>query len=223
MDIAIVKKHPYATGAVIVFSILVIYLVMRKGTASSSSTVDTGGGDAVLASVNSAQSLANAQANAQITGATIQGQVATTQINAQLAAAKDSNATALSIVNTQSARDLGIEASKDNASVLIATTGAEAAKQIAATQANTMLGIANISADVAKTQISSINDITTKLGTQKQLGSKIVNVIAAMQGPQAIAANQPTSVATVNAGVAGGPVGFLKALNPAGILSAFFG
>lgn len=217
------KKHPYATGAVIVFSILVIYLVMRKGTASSSSTVDTGGGDAVLASVNSAQSLANAQANAQITGATIQGQVATTQINAQLAAAKDSNATALSIVNTQSARDLGIEASKDNASVLIATTGAEAAKQIAATQANTMLGIANISADVAKTQISSINDITTKLGTQKQLGSKIVNVIAAMQGPQAIAANQPTSVATVNAGVAGGPVGFLKALNPAGILSAFFG
>lgn len=222
MDLAIVKRHPYATGAVIVFFILVIYLVMKKGSASSSST-DTGGGDAVLATVNSAQSLANAQANAQITGATIQGQVATTQINAQLAAAKDSNATALSIVSVQSARDLGIEASKDNASVMIANSGADAAKQIATTQANAMLGIAGIQADVAKTQIRSINDITTKFGSQKQLGSKIVNVIAAMQGPQAIAANQPTSVATVNAGVAGGPVGFLKALNPAGLLSAFFG
>ncbi len=222
MDFSVAKRHPYLIGGSVFVGLIILYLALHKRSTASSPT-SAGGGDAVLNGISNATMLANAQTNAQVEVAQIQGNVATNQIEAQLEAEQSRQDTALAIVGVQANRDLAVEMSKDQASVQMTTINANAATQISADQKNTLLGIANIQSDLATKQINSIHDIAATLGTQKQLGSKVVNLIAAMQGPQAIAANQPTSVATVNAGVAGGPTGFLKALNPAGLLSSFFG
>jgi hypothetical protein len=223
MNLQIVKSHPYVTGAVGIVGIVILYMILKSRSSASggaNSAADLSS-ESSLAAVQQGSSVALAQSSAAQSIADLNANVATNQVNAQLAAVKDTNATALAIVGTQESSHVQQNLDTVNGTVAVATVNANAAKDIATTEGNTYLGIAGVQADVAKTQIASLSDVAKTLGTQKQLGSKVGNVLAVLQGPQAIAANQPTSVATVNASAAGGPVGILNALNPAKLLSGF--
>lgn len=220
MNLQIVKSHPYVTGAVAIAGVVILYMLLHRSSSSGGATSAPDlSSENSLAAIQQGSSVALAQSGAAQSIADLNANVATNQVNAQLAAVKDTNATALAIVGTQTSAQVQTNLDTVNGTVAVATVNANAAKDIATTEGNTYLGIAATQADVAKTQIASLSDVAKTLGTQKQLGSKVGNVLAVLQGPQAIAANQPTSVATVNASVAGGPAGIISALNPAKLLA----
>lgn len=224
MDFSSIKKHPYVTASVGIVGVIVLYLILKSHSSSASGgTSPDLSSENALTQVQAASSVALAQSGTAANIAELNAQVATTQVNAQLEAVKSSNATALSIVQTQSAEHVQENADSVGGSVAIANENATAAEAIAQTQSNTVLGIAATQADVQKTQISSLSDATRFLANKGYNAQKITNIVSALEGPQAIAANQPSSVSAQQGENANSPAGFLSILNPTKLLSTFFG
>jgi hypothetical protein len=223
-DFSIIKEHPYIAGIIVVIGGIVIYLSMTGSSSSSSSAAapDSGlsGSDLQLANLNAAQNLSAAQYGAQVTTAQIAGQVASQQSSDQVAIVNAEANSALAIVQTQTTGAVQATQITSDATTDQTRINAQAATDIATVTAGDQLqGIqsqVNGQVAIANNNLTFDNSVIAAAGTDKSRSSTgYAQIISSLQGqgPQAIAANQPSQVA-------GSPSAILKAINPTGVLSA---
>lgn len=199
MDVSIVTKHPAATVGVVVGTILIVYLATRGKSSAASASVPV----SALAPTQTGTDAVAAQYNAQIAVAQLGAQVAVEQTDAALKAQESNNATAVTLaqVTTGATTDqVGIEA---GASTEIAATQAQAAKDIADAAANAQIQTEQIRASTVTAAGNNTVNLTKALIAGHYTGTKIAQIVAASegQGPQAIAASQPSDVANSPAGI----------------------
>lgn len=211
----LIKKHPLATGAIVIAGGMILYFVMR-GNAPAAAPVGSLGGsltgaDLQLANANAASNLVTAQYGAQIQVAQIGGQVAMAQTNAQLAAVQLETDAAKAIVTTQTQGATDVAAINADATTQQTKIQADAATEIAVTGFNDQLQAAQDSiaaqSAIASKKLDIVNNVITQAGKDKSRSSTgWTQIISAFegQGPQAIAANQPSEVASSPAGIISG-------------------
>jgi hypothetical protein len=226
MNFSIVKQHPYASAAVAAIVVIVAVIVARSsggGGSSSGSSVSGSGSNSQLAAVNAATAANNAVVNAQVETVQLGAMVAARQSDNALAAQRDTNTTALSIVKEQTARDIAAASIVTGGQTDIAhlTTAADVEKT--RITANAAVGIAqtnaNAAVSISNNQTGIQRQVVASAGLDKGRSSTgWAQIISAFfgQGPQAIAANQPSNVANSASSIIG-------ALNPSKLLGAFFG
>lgn len=202
LDLSLVKKHPVAAGVIVFVGGIIVYLLFKHGSAAPAASGDMSGAAGQLAAVSAAQDATNAQYNAQIQVASIGGQVATAQTNAQLAAVQAETLAAQNIVTTQTQGATNIAKITADSTTQQTQINADAKVQVAQTVINGQLAAVQtqIAAQSAAQQRSFdiANKVITSAGTDKSRSSTgWAQIIAALQGqgPQAIAANQPSNVA----------------------------
>lgn len=203
MNFELIKKHPVAAGAVVLFGAVVLYALMKHGApASSSSSPDLSGANAQLAYIQSGQAAIDSQTNASVEMAQLSAQVATAQTNAQLAAVQVEAKSAENIVTTQTQGATDIASINADATTQQTQINADAKTAIASTVVNAQLEAAQAQIDAEKSaqqhSFDLASSVITSAGTDKSRSSTgWAQIIAAIegQGPQAIAANQPSNVA----------------------------
>lgn len=206
LDFAIVKRHPAATAAVVVGTVVVVYLATRNKSVPASPTASVSP-DLVAAQTGS--NVAAQQYNAQIVTAQLGAQVALGQTNAALEAQKNNNATAIDLARittgattdqTQIVSDSNTMQTliNANAGTEIAHTNARAATEIATTVSNAQIATAMAEASTINNRTKAVTDLAATLAAgNKRSSTGVAQIVASVlgQGPQAIAANQPSQVA----------------------------
>lgn len=215
MNFDLIKKHPLATGAIVIIGAVVVYFAMH-GNSSGSAPVGSLGGsltgaDLQLANANAASNLVTAQYGAQVTTAQIGGQVAIAQTNAQLAAVGLETEAAKAIVTTQTQGATDVASINADATTQQTKIQADAATTIAVTGFNDQLQAAQASiaanSAIASKRLDIVNNVITQAGKDKSRSSTgWTQILSGLngQGPEAIAANQPSAVASSPAGIISG-------------------
>ena len=202
MNLEIVKKHPYVTGGIAIVGVVILYILIKRGSSSSSATVDSSTGSLQFQQIQAATNLQNAQYGSQVEIAQLAGQVASHQADAQVQAVALETAAAQNIVATQTTG--GVDTARINADATTQQTQiqADAATEIAHATLNTQLQIANGAfQEEARHTIYNYNTAATVIQdtAQGHLSSTgATKLLSALQGrgPEAIAANQPSDVAS---------------------------
>lgn len=215
LDFAIVKRHPAATVGVVVGTVAIVYLATRNKSGASSPSASGVSSDLVAA--NSGTSVAAQAYNAQIVTAQLGAQVAVANTNAALTAQKDNNATAIDLARiTTGATTTQAQIVSDsntmqtlinaNAGTEIAHTNADAATEIATTVSNAQVATAVANASAYTSSTRAVTELAATLAAgNKRSSTGVAQIISAVQGqgPQAIAANQPSAVAGSPASIIG--------------------
>lgn len=225
-----VKEHWKILAGGFAGLLLLFYLFKhgQSSAATSSGTTDLSGGAAVNQNLSAAASLTNAQTNAQIEIAAYQQGTANNAIQAQLAASLADTAGKVTVAQAETAAGLVASLDKNASVVSVQRLQSEQAIQQTALQGETVIGLAHT---VGQTQvqiqqaknavdlagIGLQTHIYDTLASQHKLGgnsegvSKIVSSIFG-RGPEAIAATQPSDVASSPGAIIGGIGSIVKGL-----------
>lgn len=204
-NLEVVKRHPVLAGAVVFGGAVILYLLIKHGSASASQP-NASTSDAQLQSIAGAEAVASAQYGAQLQIAQIQGQVASEQTQASLAAIQTQAQAAENIVSTQTAGAVQQTQITADAGTQAAKINADAQTEIAHTVVNGQIAETQSALDAYNTaqqhQFDLASQVITSAGADKGRSSTgWAQIISALggQGPAAIAANQPSQVASSNA------------------------
>jgi hypothetical protein len=218
-SLEIVKKHPVATGAIVLVGAALLYFMLKRSSSGGTQAGGLQGNDAQLQAIQSAENLTNAQYGSQVEIAQIQGQVASAQTAAQLAAVQAEAQSAENIVTTQTQGATDIATINANATTEQINSTNNARVSIAHDYFNTALEAnqANVDAETAIAQhnFDIANQVVTQAGKDKGRSSTgWAQIISALEGrgPEAIAANQPSAVASSPAGILSASGGILKSI-----------
>jgi hypothetical protein len=231
VDFALIKKHPVLTGASVIIGGLLLFALFRSGGSSADSGTSNGKSLAEH-QLDAATGIQGAQIQAGLETAQLSANVANNQTLAQLEAVK----IATSAQTTQQAADIAgtialktIDAETSTQQQVNELKAGLEAKQI---ESNTALGIVGLQVDAYKTAVTAEADIAhQQLSNEHDLQSAVIagasrdksrsstgwtQILSALfgRGPEAIAANQPSSVASSPAGILDG-IGH--------VVSGFFG
>lgn len=192
----IVKRHPLVIGGGLLAVLVILYLSRRSGSSGMSGTSQQ------LGALNTAADLANAQTNAQITGAAYQAGVINNQTAAQLQLGLAQTAAELDATNKQTTAAEVVALSGQQAAVTAQSIISAADVQKTAIASSTIEKLATTSAQLQRYKINSTigqqNWMYQLLASKGKLGGDstgVAQILSALQGrgPEAIAANQPTS------------------------------
>lgn len=118
LDLGLIKKHPYATGGVVIVGGLVVFYLLSRNSAASASGVASNGSNGVLAAdtaLGQAQAAAAIQTNAQ-NAAIQQANIAASSTNLQTNAAESvaNNQTVASLIAALSGNKTSISVTQSN-------------------------------------------------------------------------------------------------------------
>lgn len=209
MTLEVVKKHPYVIAVSVFVVGLFVILAMRKKTDGSGTALAST--DAAVLNAQTAQQIAAQQYGSQLDMAQLSAQVAMSQTDAQLKAVEAQVSGAEQIVATQKQGDVTIAQINADASTEQTRIKSETIKSVSANETNTALAIAQLSADAQARQDAYHEQIASQVvnlaGRDKGRSSTgWAQIISALEGrgPEAIAANQPSSVASSPGAILGG-------------------
>lgn len=204
MNLELIKRHPVIAGVVVFAGAVIFYLLVKHSAPAKQS--DGSVSDSQMQSIAAGEAVASAQYGAQLQIAQIQGQVASEQTQASLAAVQAQAAAAQNIVSTQVAGDVQKTQITADAGTQQAQINANAQTEIAHTVVNGQIEEAQSALDAYNAaqqhQFDLATQVITSAGQDKGRSSTgWAQIISALrgQGPEAIAANQPSQVASSNA------------------------
>lgn len=214
MNFALVKKHPLATGAVVIVGGIIVYMIVRNlggGSSANSadgSVVDTSGysSDPRIAAIQAGAGVQAGQQASALQAMQLQADVVNNQTTAALEAAK-----------LQAERDQNIAEITTGGDVAKAQISSNTTEFVAGTQAHayeSAIAASTVQAQINADAAVSINDsrnniVLAEINNQSKIidaagkdkgrsstGWAQIESSFMGQGPQAIAANQPSAVAS---------------------------
>jgi hypothetical protein len=205
MDTSLFKKHPVILGAVVLIGGLFVYLAIKSGKQSAPSSPDI---STDIANAQAAQAITANQYGAQLQIAGISAQVSAYQAQAELAAVQARTAGDVAIATAQASRDLGIATVSADAQTQQTRIVADAKRDIASDYFHTSLEAINSQVDLDREielhKFEITQNVISQAGKDKSRSSTgWAQIFSALQGrgPEAIAANQPSEVASSPANI----------------------
>lgn len=182
-NVAIFKKHPYATaiGGVIIF--LGVYLLLKNKTSSGAAATVSGSSgtnayDLQIAQLQAGQDAASAQQQTALQVANLQAGVQNNQTNAAVATVAAQTAAQLAAIQAQTAAAVSENATNVGAQVSVAQIQANASTAAEQLQAEENIAQSN---DLASINENQVNNQTTQQGQTLQY---LTNVAADQTGLQ---------------------------------------
>lgn len=225
-----VKSHWMVLAGGLGGLLLLIYLFKHgsSSAASSSTTPDLSGGANVNQNLQAAATLSNGAVDASVQIAAYQASAVNNSTLANLQANLADTAAKLAVANQSTSANLAVNLDKDATAISIQRLQSDQAikttaiqgqtlTNLAVTQQNTTLGVAQAKQNIDLAQIGLQTHIYDTLASQKKLGGSsegVAKIVASIygQGPAAIAASQPSAVASSPGAILNGVAGIASAL-----------
>lgn len=215
------KSHWQILAGGFVGLLFLLYLFKRGSAGSSSSAApDLSGGANINQNLQAAATLSNGAVDASVQIAAYQAGAINNTTMANLQANLADTAAKLAVANQSTSATLATNLDKDATAISIQRLQSDQAikttaiqgqtlSNLAISNSNTVLGVAQAKQSIDLAQIGLQTHIYDTLASQKKLGgnsegvAKIVSSIYG-QGPAAIAASQPSAVASSPGAIIGG-------------------